>query len=554
MDDMADIKGAQLVAKCLQEQGIREVFGLVGYPVTEIGFRIQAMGLRYIGTRHEQAAGFAAQAAAYLRGHVGVALTVSGPGMTNAITAMGNAWSNCWPLLVISGSADQPLEHRGAFQDAPQIEAARPFCKWVGRARRVEDIPRLIAEAIRHAWHGRPGPVYLDIPADVIDGMTDEDALHMPPRVQPPPRVGADPALIEQALRVLRGAKRPLAIVGKGAAWADAAPEVRRFIAATGIPFLPSPMGKGVVPDNDPHSVAAARAFALREADTVVLFGARLNWIMHFGLPPRYRPDLKVIQIDLAPEELGRNVPATVGIAGDLKAVMAQLVAGLEQNPWQCPPRGAWRKQLADNLREKRAQIEPMLQDGAVPMGYYRPLQEIQNALPPDAILVSEGSNTMDISRSVIENIHPKHRLDAGTWGTMGVGPGFALAAAVVHPEKRVLALLGDGAFGFDGMEVEVSVRYNLPITWVVFVNGGIGGGVANPPKNAPPPVHTYTPHARYDRIIEAFGGKGYHCETPDELARALKAALAAKAPSLINVAINPEARRAPQPFGWLSR
>lgn len=551
---MATVKGARVVAQALRAQGIREVFGVVGIPVVELSFLIQAEGITYVGTRHEQAAGFAAQASSYLRRHVGCALTVSGPGMTNAITAMGNAQANGWPLLVLGGASDLHHAARGAFQEAPQVLAASPWCKWAGQATRPEDVPRLVAHAVRTAWYGRPGPVYLDLPADVLDAEVDEAALAFPPPVPPPPRPQADPALIADALGQLRAAQRPLLIVGKGAVWADAAPELRRLVEVTGLPVLASPMGKGVVPDADPASVAAARSAALQQADLLLLAGSRLNWIMHFGLPPRFAPDVKLVQVDIAPEELGCNLPATVGIAADLKAAAGQLVEALEREPWRCEPDGPWWRTLRAEVTRKKAELEPGLTSDDVPMGYYRPLAEIQRALPPDATVIAEGSNTMDISRSVIEHQEPGQRLDAGTWGTMGVGSGFAIAAALVHPGRRVVALQGDGAFGFDGMEVEVAVRYGLPITWIVFANSGIMFGTAALPPEGPPPPHVFTPGARYDRVMEAFGGTGYHCETPQALAEALRAALAAPGPSLINVPIHPAANRAPQAFGWLTR
>ena len=549
---MAEIKGAQLIAESLKRQGIQEVFGVMGYPVVEVAYHIQEIGIRYIGTRHEQAAGFAAQAVSYLRRRVGVALTITGPGMTNALTALGNAWVNGWAMLLISGSSDLSSHHRGAFQEAPQLAYARPFCKWVGRASRVEDIPRLVDQAIRKAWYGRPGPVYLDVPADVINAMTDEKSIEYPPPVPPPPRMGADPEGVLAALEILRDAARPLLLIGKGAVLADAAPELGRFVQKTGIPVLPSPMGKGVIPDDDPNVVSAARSYALKNADAILLAGARLNWIFHFGQPPRFDPGVKVIQIDIEPEELGANVLPAVGLAGDLKTVMGQMVARLEQDPWHYDPAGPWKKALAQEAAKKSSEIEPHLDSDDVPMGYYRPLKEIGKLLPRDALLVAEGANTMDISRSVLKNYFPGHRLDAGSWGTMGVGTGFALAAAVVHPEKRVVALMGDGAFGFSGLEVEVAVRYKLPIIWIVFNNNGIGGGVARLPDDAPPPVNAYLPGARYDKVMEAFGGRAYHCESPGDLAKALKAALSANETALIHVPIEPTAQPAYQRYAWL--
>ena len=551
---MAEIDGATLVARCLKQQGIDELFGVVGIPVTGIALAAPGEGIRYVGMRHEQAAGYAAQAISYMKGRIGACIVVSGPGMTNAISALGNAWSNCWPMLLIGGSSNQIFNHMGDFQAAPQVELARPFCKWVGQAERLEHIPRYIATAVRLAISGRPGPVYLDLPGDIIMSRIDESKIDYPPRVEAPPTPTVDPALIKKALGTLRSARQPLAIIGKGAAWARAEEQVRRFIDETHMPFLASPMGKGVVPDDHPLSVAAARTYALQNADLVFLIGARLNWIMHFGLPPRFRKDLRVVQLDIAAEEIGTNVPTEVPLVGDAKAVMTQMVAALEEDPWQVSASSPWRQGLQKEIDAKRAATVPLLESDDVPMNYYRPLQEIQDALPRDAIIVTEGASTMDISRQVLDNYEARHRLDAGSWGTMGVGPGFAIAAQVANPGKRVIALEGDAAFGFDGLEVEVAVRHKLPITWIVFNNNGIGGGPSTLPENAPLPPGAFVPNARYDKVIEAFGGKGYHVETPEEFRAALQESFDSGATTLINVSINPQSKRRPQQFAWLSR
>lgn len=551
---MAEIDGARLVARCLKQQGVDELFGVVGIPVTGIAAAAASEGIRYIGTRHEQAAGYAAQAISYLKGRVGACLVVSGPGMTNAISALGNAWSNCWPMLLIGGSSNQALNHMGDFQAAPQVDLAKPFCKWVGQAERIDLIPRYIATAVRHSISGRPGPVYLDLPGDVIASSLDEDDLAYPPRVEAPPAPQVDPASVKAAVAALKSARQPLAIIGKGAAWAGAEEQVRRFIEETQMPFLPSPMGKGVVPDGHPLSVAAARTYALQNADLVFTIGARLNWIMHFGLPPRFREDLRVVQLDIAAEEIGSSVPAEAALVGDAKVVMAQLVAELEENPWQIPANDPWRQALDKERKAKQESTVPMVESDEVPMNYYRPLQEIQKLLPRDAIIVTEGASTMDISRQVLDNYEPRKRLDAGTWGTMGVGPGFAIAAQVANPDKRVIALEGDAAFGFDGLEVEVAVRHKLPITWIVFNNNGIGGGPSSLPEGAAYPPNAFVPNARYDKVMEAFGGKGYHAETPQELRAALRESFDSGETTLINVTINPDAKRRPQQFAWLTR
>ena len=363
-----------------------------------------------------------------------------------------------------------------------------------------------------------------------------------------------DESLVKQALDAFRSARSPLAIIGKGAAWARAEDQVRRFIDETQMPFLASPMGKGVVPDDHPLSVAAGRSYALQNADLIFLIGARLNWIMHFGLPPRFREGVRVVQLDIAAEEIGTNVPTEVPLVGDAKAVMTQIVAQLEQSPWQVAADSPWRQGLVKEIEAKKAATVPLLESDAVPMNYYRPLKEIQDALPRDAIIISEGASTMDISRQVLENYEPRSRVDAASWGTMGMGPGSAIAAQVANPGKRVIALEGDAAFGFDGLEVEVAVRHKLPITWIVFNNNGIGGGPSTLPDDQPLPPNAFVPNARYDKVIEAFGGKGYHVETPEAFRSALRESFDSGDTTLINVMIDPVARRRPQQFTWLTR
>ena len=379
-----------------------------------------------------------------------------------------------------------------------------------------------------------------------------EAEVPLPPRCPSPPRSFADPAAVEAALTALADAARPLVILGKGAAYARAEVEVRAFIEDSGLPFLASPMGKGLVPDDHPQSVAPARSHALEEADVILLVGARLNWIMHFGRPPRFAPGVRILQIDISAEEIGTNVPNAVALVGDAGAVVGQLNAALAQRGWRYPGESEWWRSLRAATARNEAQVAAMMADDVVPMGYYRALREIRDLLPRDTILCSEGANTMDIGRSVLPNLEPRLRLDAGTFGTMGVGLAFAIAAAILQPKRKVVCLEGDSAFGFSGMEVETACRYQLPITFIVINNNGIGGGVETLPVPVPP--HVYTPGARYDRVIEAFGGKGYHVHTPEALREALQSALESAVPTLINVMIDPRAGRKPQKFDWLTR
>jgi 2-hydroxyacyl-CoA lyase 1 len=548
---LAEIDGATIIARCLKAQGIQHCFGIVGFPVQPIAAAMQREGIKFVGMRHEQSAAYAAGAMGYLTGRPGLALTVSGPGMTNAISGVGNAQANCWPMILLSGANGSDQMGMGAFQEAPQLDAARPFVKYGMRPETPARLPFYIEQAVRYTLYGRPGAAYLDLTDDVISGRVDEESLANPPRVPDPPRPAADPAAIEAAAWALRSAEQPLVIVGKGAAYARAEDEVRKFIETTQLPFLASPMGRGVMPDAHPLSAGAARSYVLQNADLVFLIGARLNWIMHFGLPPRFRPGVRVVQMDISPEEIGRNVPAEVELIGDAKAVTGQLNAYLADHPWQYPAETTWRTGIEKKTEENVAASALMLDDDSKPMGYYRALKEIRDLLPPDAMVVAEGASTMDISRQVINNSLPRHRLDAGTWGTMGVGLPQAIAAQLAHPDKRVVDIEGDSAFGFSGMEVEVACRLNLPITFIVFNNNGIGGGPTELLDIDRIPPGAYYPDAHYEKVIEAFGGLGLYVDDPNELGPAVKKAFDSGRPSVINVVINNQSRRRAQEFAW---
>ncbi|MBK7952288.1 MAG: oxalyl-CoA decarboxylase [Deltaproteobacteria bacterium] len=551
---MASIDGNTLIARSLKSQGVEKMFGIVGFPVFGIAAAAQAEGIQFVGMRNEQAASYAAGAVGYLTGRPGACLTVSGPGMVHGIAGLANAHENGWPMVLLSGSSNSYQEGRGAFQEAPQVELARIYSKYAARPDQTSRIPFYCEQAVRHTLHGRPGAAYLDLPDDFLSARVEESDVVFPERCPDPPRPLADPRDIERAIDVLRAAKRPLVIIGKGAAYARAERELRAFIEATQLPFLSSPMGKGVVDDEHALSVAPARGLALQEADVVVLIGARLNWIMHFGLPPRFDASVKTIQIDIHGEEIGRNVPAEVGLVGDVRAVVGQLNAALAADPFRFAKDSAWRATLAEKVEENKRFVQSMMNDDRVPMGYYRVLREIREQAPAGTIIQAEGANTMDISRSVLMHAQPRERLDAGTFGTMGVGLAQAIAAQVVHPDRKVVCIEGDSAFGFSGMEVETACRYRLPIVFVIINNNGIGMGFDALPENRfESPAAAYTIQAGYERMIEGFGGRGYSVRTPAELSTSLKQALGDSMPSIINVHIDPQARAKPQKHHWLT-
>ncbi|HLF79440.1 MAG TPA: oxalyl-CoA decarboxylase [Dehalococcoidia bacterium] len=548
---MADIDGATIIARCLKTHGVDHCFGIVGFPVQPVAAAMQREGIRFIGMRHEQSAAYAAGAMGYMTGRPGVALTVSGPGMTNGISGLGNAQANCWPMILLSGANGSDQMGMGAFQEAPQIEAARPFTKYAMRPETPSRLPFYIEQAVRSTLYGRPGAAYLDLLDDVISGSLDETSVSFPGRVPDAPRTMADPSDVEAAMRALRSAERPLAIIGKGAAYARAEDEIRQFIETIQMPFLASPMGRGVLPDDHPLSVGAARSHVLQNADLIFLVGARLNWIMHFGLPPRFSPDVRVVQMDISAEEIGHNVPTEAALVGDAKAITGQLNAYLKEHPFQYPVESTWRTGIDRKIQENVTNTAPMLADDSKPMGYYRALKEIRDQLPHDAMIVAEGASTMDISRQVINNSLPRRRLDAGTWGTMGVGLPQAIAAQLAHPNLKVVDIEGDSAFGFSGMEVEVACRLNLPITFIVLNNNGIGGGPTELMDIDSIPPGAYYPDARYEKVIEAFGGLGFYVDDPDALGPTIRKAMDSGRPSVINVPISNQARRRAQQFGW---
>ena len=550
---MGTVDGATLMARSLKQQGVDFMFGIIGFPVPAIAAAAQKVGITYIGMRNEQSASYAAHAAGYMTGRPQACLTVSGPGVIHAFAGLANAQQNCWPMILIGGASPVYQNGMGAFQEERQGELASPYCKYAHAIEATGRIPYYVEQAVRHSIFGRPGAVYLDFPDDIIRGEVDEADVEEVATVPEPPRPGADPDAVEEALSALESAERPLVIVGKGMAWARAEDEVREFIERTQLPFLASPMGKGVMPDDDPLSVGAARSLALKEADVVFLMGARLNWIMHFGLPPRFNKDVRVVQLDIAAEEIGTNVATEVALVGDGKAVTKQLNRALDNRQWFYPADTDWRSALKEKADGNAATVKPMVDDDSAPAGYYRAFRDIQEWLPRDAIIIGEGANTMDIGRTQMLNYNPRSRLDAGTYGTMGIGLGFAVAAAVTNPGKAIVSVQGDSAFGFSGMEIETMARYNLPVKMIVLNNGGIGGGIGPLEKGqtVPPGILTYG--ARYEKFVEALGGKGWYIEDPKDLRAALDEAMAFDGPTLINVPLSLTSARKPQEHGWLT-
>lgn len=541
--------GFHLVIDALKLNDIDTIFGLPGIPITDLTRMAQAEGMRVISFRHEQNAGNAAAIAGFLTQKPGICLTVSAPGFLNGLTALANATTNCFPMILISGSSEREIVdlQQGDYEEMDQLAIAKPHCKAAFRVLHAEDIGVGVARAIRAAVSGRPGGVYLDLPAKLFSQAMDAAAgkASLIKVVDPAPRQIPAPDAVSRALSVLREAKRPLILLGKGAAYAQADAEIQALIEKTGIPYLPMSMAKGVLPDTHELSAAPARSYVLAEADVVLLVGARLNWLLSHGKgktwggkDARSPGQKKFIQIDIAPTEMDSNVAIDAPLVGDIGSCVSALLAGLGN--WAKPP-AEWTNAIAERKNKNMAKMTETLSQNPPVMNFHSALAVVKDIVEanPEAILVNEGANALDFTRSIVNMFKPRKRLDVGTWGVMGIGMGFCVGAAVVTGQ-RVIAIEGDSAFGFSGMEVETICRYNLPVCVVIFNNNGVYRGTdVNPTGGADVAPTVFVKNARYELLMEAFGGVGVHAKTPAELRAGMEEAIRSGKPTLINAIID---------------
>ncbi|KAH7077017.1 thiamine diphosphate-binding protein [Paraphoma chrysanthemicola] len=576
--------GARIIAQTLKNLGVLVIFGLVGVPVSDIAEQAIAIGIRFIGFRNEQAASYAATAYGYLTGRPGVCLVVGGPGVLHAIAGVGNASENNFPLLLLGGSIETHQVTKGAFQELDSVSLLAAHTKHSVRPPNVESLPYIIANAYRCSFYGRPGTAFVDLPADVINDPLSPEELKDTKEawtIPDAPRSGADNGRLNKVIALIKQAKAPLVLVGKGAAYAQAEHSIRAFIEQTSIPFLPSPMGKGVVPDSHPANASAARSAALKLADVVIILGARLNWIFHYGETPKWSSSAKFIQVDISPEEMGRNAgDAEYSLLGDVNVVVEQMLQLLHN--WAYDPNSSDYVRNLELAKRKNGRVSSLAaNDTSMPLTYHRVFDIIKRGLhflsPPlegGVCLVAEGANTMDISRSVFSFEHPRLRLDAGTYATMGVGLPYAIAAweaynapnakALPGPAKRkkIVAIEGDSAFGFSGMEVETMARMGMDILIFVVNNGGIYFGDSNTAddwkakqektKRNEPGLRSWALgwEVRYQRLAEACGGLGFFVRTAEELEQATIAGFRATVPVIVNVIIQ-SGKMEKASFGW---
>ena len=530
---MAEVEGSSLVAQAIQREGIQTLFGLAGGPIQDIMGFAPHFGIRPIGVRHEQAATFSAAAYGFVKNEVGVAVLAAGPAVTNGMTGAHVAFDNCLPLVILGGSGPQKGRYTGTFQETENVPMFKGITKMSVQVDSTARIPEYLAMAFRKARTGRPGPVYIDLPSDVLQNGVDEDSVNWPTNYYADAPSPGNASQVKRAAELLLNAERPMMIVGKGVRWSEPTAELRQLVESVGMPYIASPMGRGFIPDDHPLNFAAARSSIMGNADVVVVVGSRLNWMFGFGR--QFPADAKVIHIDIEPEEIGVNRAVDVGIVGDAKAVLQQILTELEGKTAGMAERaeeGPWLSALRDRVERNAEAIGGYLTSNDKPIRTHRLLHEISEVFPRETIYTVDGQTTLATGRQVLQSYTPASRLNSGTNGCMGVGVPFAIGAALARPDVPVVSVNGDCAFGFNAMEMETAVRYQLPIVFIINNNSGIVGGNLESrmglPEGYEERVATYTPDIRYDKILEAFGGYSENVTDPEQIRSALERAFQA--------------------------
>ena len=530
--------GSEILARALKRQGTEALFYLMGGPMLAAESACIAEGIRMLDVRHEQAAAMMAHAYSRVLNRPSVCMAASGPGVTNLVTGVANAFVDSAPVVAIGGSSPVSQLGKGAFQEMDQVAMMRPIVRWAERVYDPRRIPELVATAFRHACGGRPGPVYLDLPGDVLYRQVEDGEVAWTEPFEPRTRArpAGDPDLVCRTVDLLARAERPVLISGSGILWSDAAAELQALVDELGIPFYTTPQGRGVVAEDHALCFSHARSTAFREADVIIAVGTRLNYVIGYAQPPRFAAGAQLVQIDLDPAEIGRNRPADIGIVGDAKAVLRQIV-GAAGGRVDAKRYAEWLAHLGSVNRGKRAESEAAMRTDQVPIHPLRLCKEVRDFLDRDAILVVDGQEILNYGRQAIPTYVAGHRLNSGPFGTMGVGLPYGLGAKVAKPEAQVLVLHGDGSFGLNAMELDTATRHHLPVITVISLNGG---WTADPERNKPGRDLGYT---RFDRMAEALGCYGEHVEEPDGIRPALERAAEAGIPAVVNVVTDWRAR-----------
>jgi acetolactate synthase I/II/III large subunit len=541
---VADLTGGQLVARVLKQAGVGHVFTLCGGHILPIYDGCLDEGIAVIDTRHEQAAAHAADAYARLTRNIGVAMVAPGPGVTDAVTGVANAYAARSPMLLIGGAAPLGLRGLGALQEMEQVALLRPITKGSFTVPETRQIPEVLTTAIRTALSGRPGPVFVEIPVDLLLSTIEDRLAPIPTDYVHCPRGAADArtlAILEQLLVV---AERPVVIAGGGVWWDDAAQALEAFATRAGVPVFMNGAGRGALPANHPNAFAQARSMALGRADLVLVLGTPLDFRLGYGRPPVFAEDARVVMVDGDAVELGRNRPLALGVVGDLGVVLRQAV---DVVPASMAARVApWLDAVRAKERETRDQLAAFCAADDVPITHYRLAAEIARIVGPETIVVGDGGDVVGCASKIVALHRPGQWLDPGPLGCLGVGPSFALTAKLLHPERPVVLIAGDGALGLNVMELETAMRFGLPFVCVVGNDGG-WGQIRNPQLSfygEARAVATSLPVTRFDLFAESLGARGALVREPRDIAPALDKALGSSEVWCVNVVLDPAGYR----------
>jgi len=538
---MAEVSGGELVARTLKQASIRHVFTLCGGHILPIYDGCLTESIAIVDFRHEQAAVHAADAYARLTRHMGVAMVAPGPGVTDAVTGVANAYAARSPVLLIGGAAPLALRGLGALQEMDQIALMRSITKGAWTVAETRQIPEVLSTAIRTALSGRPGPVFVELPVDVLMGTIEDRLAPIPQQYVHRPRPAAEGRALATLQELLTTAERPVVIAGGGVYWDDAAASLTTFAQRSGVPVFMNGAGRGALPSSHPNAFSQARSFALGQADLVLILGAPLDFRLGYGRPPLFAESAKVVMIDVDPAELGRNRPLELGLVGDIDTILRQLI---EVVPAALARRTAsWLAAVRAREMESRRKIDDFCASDQVPVSHYRLAAEIARVVTPETLVVGDGGDVVGCASKVIPLHRPGQWLDPGPLGCLGVGPSFALTAKLLDPGRRVLLVAGDGALGLNAMELETAVRFGLPLTCVVGNDGG-WGQIRNPQLSFygdSRAVATSLPNSRFDLLAEALGGRGVLVREPREIYPALERALTSEEVWCVNVILDPE-------------
>ena len=531
-----EVDGSYLVARTLKEEGVEHLFFLMGGPNYEIINDSEDFGIKTIDFRHEQAASMAAHGYARVTGRPGVTTAASGPGTLNLLTGQYTAFVDCAPMITLGGAGPISDFGRDGFQEIDQVGIFEPVSKAVMRPTDPARYPEQVSAAFRTATSGRPGPVYIDCNEDVLYGKVDEADAAAPPRAVGRARPSGDPDLVRQAVKLLSEASSPMIFAGGGVWWSQAYDELRQFVERTGIPFYTSPMSRGLLPDDHEMSFPAARSGAFRQADVVLVVGTRFNWMITFG--NRIAPTSKIIQIDIHGAELGHNRSIEIGIEGDAKAVLKQMIDEVGRSGFESKAESKWIETLRQADLDRRERVAPLENSEQRPIHPLRLCKELRDVMDRDAIIAVDGNEILHYGRQSVPTYFPGHRLNSGPSGCMGVGLPYAIGAKIAKPEKQVVALHGDGSLGMNIQDFDTAVRHNLPIVIVVSNNEGWTArveGIRKPGRELG--------FTRFDKVAEALGGYGELVEDPNDIRPALERAFDAGVPAIVNVRTDPTAR-----------